>query len=872
MWRHWLAGRGVIIGGLIVLLIGGWAVMLFHHPGWIIATGSIFAAISGMIFGGADAADGSEEFAFALPPTRSQRYLSGVLIGGGAVLAYCLIGTLSIALNLPQLLWSLVVDSGFTIPFGPWPETYLYFLAVVIPLLVLACTHACAALSQTRGGVWMSWLPAAGVTGAMVWLGCMAEEEIWGEINGYVSILSMLALGAMGLLFGHSRYVRKEGVSRPGRPGGGGGNTWAVLIVLGIVVVFALTMSLYVARVSHDSSSYPLKNDPIPPMGGSSEEPARAPTTVQAGTPTTIPSEEEQTERELDRQAEANARAQAAEIEAEIRASRRAAHDYSTIAITVPGVVLLIILLLIFLTLCRKQNAHTARFRGRRRRHIVTRSVCATLAAAILASIGFCSWRQAWAVSAYESVGPDSVRVPTKKAAPLTAEIKPRHNVQLTEARLLVKVMVIEATSSTGLRAVRTDEFDIAWRAGKTSGAFKYFKLGDSMVNYRFNINSISVRRRANSAEPGVHGNGSWNMRVNYAHSGGHSSSSGSAYINDGVAIAQKFRTGSSYRSNKPLSVISRAAEYENLILCVFVDLADTDDKLTAMPVERFIEENRDKILFHADRQGGLGNTNRRWRVDPEAPPAANLIEHTRFSSLLLLAAAILLGQLFLRRGLATAAMLATVVLYVAALDRVALGVHMSYIQDAEAPLGKRLIACQAAADTFFFAKTAANQLREIADDEASPDTLRYRARRMSRLLNAVAYAEKTPESPLTLKSTTGGWSRPALIDDGLNVSHWRITSYYRRSSGEPVTVAIQALPAQFRHGGIDSYMLWRVISSQGDPTGKITVIGPSLRAVIVGDESDMRQAVWAAQRGKLPASDVWTRLILPAAQSVNEE
>ncbi|MDP6545320.1 MAG: hypothetical protein QGH60_15150 [Phycisphaerae bacterium] len=170
VWRHWLAGRWVIMGGLIVLLTGGWALMLFHHPGWIIATGSIFAAISGMVFGGADAADGSEEFAFALPPTRSQRYVSGIVLGGGAVLAYCLIGTLSIALDLPQFLWSLVVDSGFTAPFGPWAETYLYFLAIVVPLLAFACAHVSASLSHTRGGGVAVVVTGGGYHGA----GCLA--------------------------------------------------------------------------------------------------------------------------------------------------------------------------------------------------------------------------------------------------------------------------------------------------------------------------------------------------------------------------------------------------------------------------------------------------------------------------------------------------------------------------------------------------------------------------------------------------------------------------------------------------------------------------------------------------------------------------
>jgi len=859
LWRHWLAGRWVIMGGLIVLLTGGWVLMLFHHPGWIIATGSIFAAISGMVFGGADAADGSEEFAFALPPTRSQRYISGIVLGGGAVLAYCLIGTLSIVLDLPQFLWSLVVDSGFTTPFGPWTETYLYFLSIVIPLLVFACTHVCASLSQTRGAVWLSWLPAAGITGLVVWLGCMTEDEVWGRINGYICVPSMLALGVMGLLFGHTRYVRKEGISRPGGTPAGGGSWWIWIIAV-LIAVSLMMMPLYVWKVS-DSSPYP-------PMGEEARHAAGAISPsrpVQATTQETADTYAERIE-----QQRAKTRAMA-EAEAEAMIAERAAQTDSKIAMSAVAVTLLVILLVTVLVLVRMRHARPVRLRGPRKRHIVTKSVCAALAAAILASIGFFSWREAAAIYASESTGPRSLHVPSKKAAALTAVVKSNRNAPLTEARLLVKAVVMEAITPTNFRAVRADEFDVAWRAGKSSAVSNYFTLGDSLISYNLIINRVYVQRSTDSTGVGVQGNGNWNMKINYVNGRGYSSSSGGVQIIDGIAIAKNLRIGNSSGRNKPLSAVPAVAKYGQLILCVFVDLADADDKLATIPVGQFIAERHEQILARTDRQSSGSSLSRRWNIDPEAPPTVNLIEHVGFASLLLLLAAGLLGQLFMRRGLATVAMLATVVLYAAAIDRVALGMHLSHARNTETPLSKRLIACQGAANTFFFAKTASRQLRAIADDKLSPESLKHRAGRNSILLGAMADTGRTTGNvgALRTRSTSVHLSTQK---DGRKTLQWRITVYYMRQSERPLMVAVQALPRHLRDDKLGWQMLRKVIFSQVDATGRIAVVGPSLRAVVTGNENDMLQAVRASQRGRLADSDVWTRLILPAAKRLTED
>jgi uncharacterized membrane protein len=862
MWRHLLAGRWVITAALVVLLTGGWALMLFHHPGWIIGTGSLLAIISGLVFGGSDVSDGSEEFAFALPPTRSQRYVSGLVLGGGTVLAYCLIGVLGIALNLPQYAWSLVVDSGFTASFGPWSETYLYFLAIVIPLLMFACTFACESLSQTRGGMWFSWLPAVGITGLTIWLGCLGEYEVWGEVNGYISVLSMLALAAMVLLFAHTRYVLKEGVSRPGRTGSGGGWSWIWSTVAVVIAVFILMMVFW----SHAKDSSHLPTD--------TTDTTDIPTMASGSTPTipaTTQNFRDQAEarvaemQAINEQARACARAEDAEAMAYEMAVRS---SYSGMAIILPLIVLLIVLIVTVVVRGRGRNARPVRLRGPRKRHIVTRSVCGVLALAILTSIGYFSWQEIGEIYATESPEPGVLRIPSKKAAALNVELKPNETAGLTEARLLIKAIVLESVAPTSFRTVHVDEFDVAWRTGKISVISNRVKLRENRLDYRLNINRVFVHP-SNSTEIGVHMEGDWDMSVRSLISGGRSSNGGSMSTSDrGTVFVRNIRTTDSH-GRKPLSAVPPSSGYGRLTLCLFVDMADADDELATIPAEQFITERREQILAGSTRDGEGGGHNRRWRMDPDVPPMANLMEHTGISGLLLGLAAILLGQLFMRRGLATAGMLATVVLYAAAIDRIALGVHMSHARDTESSLSQRLVACNAATNTFFFAKTASNQLRAIADDKLTPESLKYRSGRNAILLSASADAAMGSAPPAGIRSTTRSIHIHTTGEKGHEIPRWEIATYYAQRSNRPVTVIVCPVPGNTRRRQISRRMLWRIISSQADPTGRIVIMDPAFRAVAVGEENDMTQAVRALENGKLTGSDVWTRLILPAAEDL---
>jgi len=250
LWREWLAHGGLVIGALAVWLVCGWVLELFFHPGFIIAFGVIYAFLAGPAFGGGEAGEGSEEFAFSLPPTRGERYIGRMLLGGGTVLAFTVLGVLTIALDLPQHLWGILVNSGFTEPFARCEPRFIYALAIAVPFAVFASSFALAATAASRGMVAASWFLGGLGAGAVTGLGFLGEYLLWGEVNGYISTTALVALAPLALLGGYLAYQRKEGVSRPA-PIGGRSLWWVwLIVVVGIVFVLMLLGVLVARRIA----------------------------------------------------------------------------------------------------------------------------------------------------------------------------------------------------------------------------------------------------------------------------------------------------------------------------------------------------------------------------------------------------------------------------------------------------------------------------------------------------------------------------------------------------------------------------------------------------------------------------------------------
>lgn len=262
LWREWLHH-----GRAIQVLIGTWLALevilpTFFHPGFLLALGLFYALFLAHEFGGADAAEGSEEFSFSLPPTRGERYLVRLALGGGVLGLLLLAGLASVALDLPQALWGLIVESGFTRSFPPVEPRFLYTLSFAAPVAVFAVSFSFAAISDSRRMVGACWLVGLFLSGTALGIGFLLEWYTWGGLNGWLSCPLLLLSGAASLLLGALAYRTKEGVSRPALPGEARGR-WGLVLLL-VFLVLALLGSFLLFAVNKPGSSAPAP--PAPPV------------------------------------------------------------------------------------------------------------------------------------------------------------------------------------------------------------------------------------------------------------------------------------------------------------------------------------------------------------------------------------------------------------------------------------------------------------------------------------------------------------------------------------------------------------------------------------------------------------------------------
>lgn len=209
IWSEWFAHSRLLLGFLLGWLAVVWLLPLVAHPLWILGYGLVVAMIAGPAFGGADVINGCEEFSFAWPVTRRQRFGARVLVGGTALLTLSLLSVAALEGNLSDVLLRVFVSSGLpAVQIGQ--PLLLYGLVLVVPFTVFAFGFGLAALSRSRTFSVMSWL--WGVLGALIVLrGTVQLEEMRFErLTGYFSVPA-LALVSIGVLWVCSRfYGRKE--------------------------------------------------------------------------------------------------------------------------------------------------------------------------------------------------------------------------------------------------------------------------------------------------------------------------------------------------------------------------------------------------------------------------------------------------------------------------------------------------------------------------------------------------------------------------------------------------------------------------------------------------------------------------------------
>jgi hypothetical protein len=243
--QEWRLCRGGVTTLAMLWIIGLWVLVIFNHPGWLLAIGGLHLLLVSPAQAGRDVLDGTEEFSFAQPPGRSPLYLARLLPGMAFLLANGVVGGLAIAWDLPQRLWALWFSGGLTESFGATPEFLWYGLAVLVPTAAHGVTFAFAANAGLRAAVNFSWLIGIVVAGIAMGAGLFMENLLWREPNGFLACPALLAVTVLVPLGGYFFYLRKEATGSGGVPGRAGGGALLVLSALIFGLLLFLLMSFW---------------------------------------------------------------------------------------------------------------------------------------------------------------------------------------------------------------------------------------------------------------------------------------------------------------------------------------------------------------------------------------------------------------------------------------------------------------------------------------------------------------------------------------------------------------------------------------------------------------------------------------------------
>lgn len=215
IWGEWFAHSRMLLGFLVGWLAMVWLLPLVAHPLWILGYGLLVAVIVGPSFGGADVIDGCEEFSFSWPVPRKQRFVARLMVGGGTLMAFSVMGVLALEGNLSDVLLRVFVTSGLpAVQIGQ--PLLLYGLVLVVPFNVFAFGFGLSALARSRSIALMSWL--WGVLGALIVLrGTVQLEEMrFDRLNGYFSVPALALVSGLVLWVASRFYGRKEACTDSG--------------------------------------------------------------------------------------------------------------------------------------------------------------------------------------------------------------------------------------------------------------------------------------------------------------------------------------------------------------------------------------------------------------------------------------------------------------------------------------------------------------------------------------------------------------------------------------------------------------------------------------------------------------------------------
>jgi len=369
-----------------------------------------------------------------------------------------------------------------------------------------------------------------------------------------------------------------------------------------------------------------------------------------------------------------------------------------------------------------------------RRRHIAVRIICGVFGAGLLIAVGVGTWLDVRGV--YGSASPAHqvmLSLPAKPPGPLPQPGGKKREVTLPKARMLIHFVFLERG-----QPVHAEELDVRWPRDRG----RSFQLSGTWRNVEYEISfhpSPLVVSNWNG-KPEVGGLSQYTFR---ARGFSWSSSRSGVFKYEQPQIVKEFRSGGNraFLSTAPrVSCDCRVVAFSHRV--------QGEDPLRKVSLRDYFGHVR---LPARDVNGRTvygpepGRLKRRSLALAEAPPFFRLAAHLGVAGLFLLLAAILLAQLFARRGLGFAATVLGCVLFAAVLDRSALAAHSSRLADPQGPLPARCLAAESLTGTFLYRQSAWRAASEAADDDSAPPALRAVAKDVAGWLLPIRDAEFAP-------------------------------------------------------------------------------------------------------------------------------
>ena len=221
-WKGLLGLEWRAISKLMLLCVAGWLVVVwtiprFTNPGWILMFGLVYAMVAGPAAGGGDVLEGSEEFSFALPPTRKERFIARLLVAGGMLFVFTLLDLLALGLDLSQAIAKLYLDTGLVRSTVQLKAQMLYGLVLALPFSVFSLSFVLSANARSRAAVLTSWFWGGLVALIILRLSLLYEFWAWKRWTGYTACSSLLISSLIALWIGLEQFKVKE-VVQPSKP------------------------------------------------------------------------------------------------------------------------------------------------------------------------------------------------------------------------------------------------------------------------------------------------------------------------------------------------------------------------------------------------------------------------------------------------------------------------------------------------------------------------------------------------------------------------------------------------------------------------------------------------------------------------------